>query len=226
MWNDACLLLGITHIEPKELFMNAHKITLDYVRTLADEDVMELLQGGFDQALHVIVERYQTKVQQFIYRYTHDMLDAEDLVQETFLRVFRSRHRYERIAKFSTWLYTIAFNLTKSQFKRSSKMLTTSIFAQNDDEHDIERELKSDMITQDKSLELSICMQHVENALEMIPVEFKDAVVMRDIKNLTYEEIVEISGVPMGTVKSRINRGRARLKIILEKVIPQETIFA
>mgnify|MGYP003847063113 FL=1 len=117
-------------------------------------------------------------------------------------------------------------NLTKSQFKRSSKMLTTSIFAQNDDEHDIERELKSDMITQDKSLELSICMQHVENALEMIPVEFKDAVVMRDIKNLTYEEIVEISGVPMGTVKSRINRGRARLKIILEKVIPQETIFA
>ncbi|NCP84511.1 MAG: sigma-70 family RNA polymerase sigma factor [Bacteroidetes bacterium] len=206
--------------------MNAHKITLDNVRTLADEDVMELLQGGFDQALQVIVERYQSKVQQFICRYTHDMLDAEDLVQETFLRVFRSRHRYERIAKFSTWLYTIAFNLTKSQYKRSSKMLTTSIFAQTEEEQDIERELKSDMITQDKSLELSFCMKHIENALEMIPVEFKDAVIMRDIKNLTYEEIVEISGVPMGTVKSRINRGRARLKVILEKVIPQETIFA
>jgi RNA polymerase sigma factor (sigma-70 family) len=206
--------------------MNAHKITLDYVRSLSDEDVMELLQGGFDQALHVLVERYQTKVQQFIYRYTHDMLDAEDLVQETFLRVFRSRHRYERIAKFSTWLYTIAFNLTKSQFKRNSKMQTSSIFAQDEDEQDIERELKSDMITQDKSLELSFCMKHVEHALEMIPVEFKDAVIMRDIKNLTYEEIVEISGVPMGTVKSRINRGRARLKSILENIIPQETIFA
>lgn len=206
--------------------MNAHKISIPYVRSLSDEDVMELLQGGFDQALQVIVERYELKIQQFIFRYTHDVLDAEDLVQETFLRVYRSRHRYERIAKFSTWLYTIAFNLTKSQFKRTSKMLTTSIFSQDDDEQDIEKELKTDMESQDTTLELSLCMKYIESALERIPSEFKDAVIMRDIKNLTYEEIVDITGVPMGTVKSRINRGRARLKVLLENIIPQETIFA
>lgn len=206
--------------------MNAHKLHFDSLRSLPDEDVMELLQGGYDQALQIIVERYETKVQQFIFRYTHDMLDAEDLVQETFLRVFRSRHRYERIAKFSTWLYTIAFNLTKSQFKRNSKMITTSIFAQDDDEQDFEKELKTDMEQQDITLDHNYCMKYIEQALEMIPTEFKDAVIMRDIKNLTYEEIVEISGVPMGTVKSRINRGRARLKSLLENIIPQETIYA
>lgn len=205
--------------------MNAHRLNLDSIRLLPDEDVMELLQGGFDQALSVIVERYETKVQNFICRYTHNQLDAEDLVQETFLRVFRSRHRYERIAKFSTWLYTIAFNLTKSLFKRNSKMQTTSIFAQDEDDHDIERELMNDSIAQDTSLDQSMCVVHIQRALGMIPVEFKEAVVFRDIQHLTYEEIVEITGVPMGTVKSRINRGRARLKSILEKVIPEETIY-
>lgn len=206
--------------------MNAHRLNLEAIRKLSDEDVMELLQGGYDQALHIIVERYESKVQNFIFRYTHNQLDAEDLVQETFLRVFRSRHRYERIAKFSTWLYTIAFNLTKSLFKRSSKMQTTSIFAQDEEEHDIERELVNDSIAQDTSLDQSMCLVHIQQALTMIPVEFKDAVVLRDIQHLTYEEIVEITGVPMGTVKSRINRGRARLKSILEKVIPEETIYA
>lgn len=206
--------------------MNAHKITLSSIRSLTDEDVMELLQGGYDQALHVIVERYEAKVQNFIIRYTHNMLDAEDLVQETFLRVFRSRHRYERIAKFSTWLYTIAFNLTKSLFKRSSKMQTTSIYAQDDEDYGYERELVNDCIAQDTSLDQSMCVHFVQQALEMIPKEFKEAVVYRDIQHLTYEEIVEITGVPMGTVKSRINRGRARLKSILEKTIPEETIYS
>ena len=204
--------------------MNAHKINLSDIRLMPDEDVMELLQGGFDQALQVLVERYESRVQQFVTRYTHNVLDAEDVVQETFLRVFRSRHRYERIAKFSTWLYTIAFNLTKSLFKRSSKMKTSSIFAQDDEEHDFERELVNDSILPDLSLDQSMCLKHIENALEVIPKEFKEAVLLRDIQNLTYEEIVEITGVPMGTVKSRINRGRARLKTILEKVMPEETI--
>lgn len=206
--------------------MNAHKLTLSSIRNLSDEDVMELLQGGYDQALQVIVERYEAKVQNFIVRYTHNLLDAEDLVQETFLRVFRSRHRYERIAKFSTWLYTIAFNLTKSLFKRSSKMQTTSIFAQDDEDYGYERELVNDCIQQDVSLDQSMCVHYVQQALEVIPKEFKEAVVLRDIQHLTYEEIVEITGVPMGTVKSRINRGRARLKSILEKTIPEETIYA
>lgn len=206
--------------------MNAYKLSLEQIRQLPDEDVMELLQGGYDPALHIIVERYEDKVHNFIYRYTHNHLDAEDIVQETFLRVFRSRHRYERIAKFSTWLYTIAFNLTKSLFKKNSRMSMSSIFAHDEEEYDFERELKTDALSPEDLIDQAMCYKHVQKALDMIPAEFKEAIILRDIQNLTYEEIVEITGVPMGTVKSRINRGRARLKVILEKFIPEETIFA
>ena len=84
------------------------------VKKYDDEDLMEYFQNGKELAFNELVYRYQDRLHNFLYRYTHNHQDCEDLVQETFLRVHKSKHSYERIAKFSTWMYTIALNLAKS----------------------------------------------------------------------------------------------------------------
>src|SRR5690625_4146958 len=100
---------------------------------LSDEDLMEQFQQGTVQAFNILVSRYKDRLHNFLYRYTRNHEDCEDLVQETFLRVHRSRHSYERIAKFSTWMYTIALNLAKSLYKKSQRMQRVSIHEDPED---------------------------------------------------------------------------------------------
>lgn len=88
----------------------------------SDENLMEFVQMGNDLAFTELVFRYNNRLQNFLFRYTQNHKDSEDLVQETFLRVHKSRHSYERIAKFSTWMYPIAINLAKSLYKRKKRM--------------------------------------------------------------------------------------------------------
>lgn len=178
---------------------------------LPDEDLMELFQGGYDEAYTVIVNRYRERIHQFVFRYTKNHLDSEDLVQETFLRVFRSRNSYERIARFSTWLFTIAQNLIRNQYKRSQRMHMVSLSQTDDQEQETTLDLPDTGISVDEQLHLSMTMSQLEKSLEAIPSEFREVLVMRDVQQLTYEEITDITRLPMGTVKSRINRGRARL---------------
>lgn len=193
------------------------------IRKFSDEDVMELFQGGYDEAFTEIVERYRDKIHNFIFRYTRNHLDCEDIVQETFFRVYRSRHSYERIARFSTWLYTIANNLARSHYKKNSRLKTTSIFETDSNNQEYEIDIVDTEQTPDNDVNTSIMMEYVQKALSHIPVEFKDVIVMRDIQNLTYEEIIEITGLPMGTVKSRINRGRVRLQVLINSYTRKET---
>lgn len=193
--------------------MNA--ITIPGFHTLPDEDLMELFQGGYDEAFTVIVNRYRERIHQFVYRYTHNHLDSEDLTQETFMRVFRSRNSYERIARFSTWLYTIATNLIRSQYKRSQKMQTQSLTATDETDQDYVSDLLDPSLGTDDHTHYRLTVDQLRKALELVPADFRNLVVMRDIEQLSYEEIMEITGLPMGTVKSRINRGRVRLQELM-----------
>lgn len=187
---------------------------------LPDEDLMELFQGGYDEAFSVIVTRYRERIHQFIFRYTKNHLDSEDLVQETFLRVFRSRNSYERIARFSTWLFTIAQNLIRNQYKRSQRMQMVSLTQTDDHDQEMTIDLPDTGISVDEQLHLSMTMAHLQKSLDAIPADFRDVLVMRDVQQLTYEEIMEVTRLPMGTVKSRINRGRARLHELMGTFAP------
>lgn len=190
---------------------------------LNDEDVMEQLQNGVVQAFDIIVTRYKDRLHNFLYRYTHNHEDCEDLVQETFLRVYRSRHSYERIAKLSTWMYTIALNLAKSMYKKKQRMSTISIHADETDPDDREFEIRDNTILQDDELHLKMSVYELEKALMELNEDFREVVVLRDIQQLTYEEISEITGAAMGTVKSRINRGRQQLQEIIGGYVKSET---
>src|SRR5690625_592262 len=183
---------------------------------LSDEDLMEQFQQGTVQAFNILVSRYKNRLHNFLYRYTHNHEDCEDLVQETFLRVHRSRHSYERIAKFSTWMYTIALNLAKSLYKKKQRMQKISIHEDADDSESREIVFEDGNILQDEELHQKLCVKELEKALMELNEEFREAIVLRDIQELTYEEISEITNTAMGTVKSRINRGRLQLQSILD----------
>lgn len=192
----------------------------------SDEDLMEYFQAGYEEAFNLLVSRFKDRLHNFLYRYTHDHQDCEDLVQETFLRVYRSRHSYERIAKFSTWMYTIALNLAKSLYKKKKRMTTVTIHKDESDPDDRPMKLEDSDILQDDSLHEKMCMNHLEKALNKLSDDFKEVVVLRDVQQLAYDEIAEITDLPMGTVKSRINRGRAQLQDLLESYVYPETISA
>ncbi len=193
------------------------------LQQLSDEDVMEQLQAGVVQAFDIIVQRYKDRLHNFLYRYTHNHEDCEDLVQETFLRVYRSRHSYERIAKLSTWMYTIALNLAKTMYKKKQRMSLISIHADDSDPDDREFEITDTALLQDDALHIKFSMEHLEKALLELNDDFREAVVLRDIQQLSYEEIAEITDTAMGTVKSRINRGRQQLQEIIGEYVKSET---
>jgi len=202
--------------------MKASKVS--DLRQMSDEDVMEQLQSGVVEAFDIIVQRYKDRLHNFLYRYTHNHEDCEDLVQETFLRVYRSRQSYERIAKLSTWMYTIALNLAKSMYKKKQRMSLISIHADESDPDDREMQITDTVILQDEELHLKLSVEELERALQELNEDFREAVILRDMQQLTYEEIAEITDTAMGTVKSRINRGRQQLQEIIGSYVNSETI--
>ncbi|TYP95445.1 RNA polymerase sigma-70 factor, ECF subfamily [Fodinibius salinus] len=192
-------------------------------KNMSDEDLMAKFQSGYEEAFNLLVERYQDRLHNFLYGYTHDHQDSEDLVQETFFRVFRSRHSYKPIAKFSTWMYTIAVNLAKSLYKKKKRMTKVTIHKDPDDSEDRPMKLEDNGILPDDSLHEKMCVDELEDALMELSDDFREVVVLRDLQQLSYEEISEIADLPMGTVKSRINRGRAKLQEQLENYVYPET---
>ncbi len=189
--------------------------TVSKLRNMNDEDVMEQLQDGVIQAFDIIVHRYKDRLHNFLYRYTHNHEDCEDLVQETFLRVYRSRYSYQRIARLSTWIYTIALNLAKSMYKKKQRMNIISIHADESDPDDQDMEITDTNILQDDKLHLKNCMNELEKALKELNDDFKEVIILRDLQQLTYEEISGITGAVMGTVKSRIYRARNQLQELI-----------
>lgn len=190
---------------------------------MSDEDLMSQFQMGTVEAFDLLVGRYHDPLTNYIYRFLGDMKECEDLLQETFLRVYRNRHSYRRIAKFSTWLYTIAGNLARSEYRKRKRRRLYSLQSVNRDDEEYEVEIPDETFLPDKHAEGTIQDRYIQDALAQIPEEFREVVVLRDVQQLAYEEIADITGLPMGTVKSRINRGRTKLQGILRDVyVPAE----
>ena len=183
-----------------------------------DEDLMSYFQAGTVEAFDLLVNRYKDPLTNYIYRFLGDMKECEDLLQETFLRVYRNRHSYRRIAKFSTWLYTIAGNLARSEYRKRKRRRLYSLQSINREEEEFELEIPDETFLPDRHTESTIQDHYIQEALKLIPEEFREVVVLRDVQQLAYEEIAEITGLPMGTVKSRINRGRTKLQALLKDV--------
>jgi RNA polymerase sigma-70 factor, ECF subfamily len=182
---------------------------------LSDEELIAEAQNDNAMAFNILVGRYKDPLTNFVFRFVGDMDDCQDIVQESFVRAYRNRASYKPVAKFSTWMYTIATNLAKS-FLRRRKLRRVFTFSRAADEPEPIYEVPDENARADALLETHQRQERIQKALEELPNRYREIVVLRDIQELSYEEIAAITGLPMGTVKSRINRARALLQEMLK----------
>jgi RNA polymerase sigma-70 factor (ECF subfamily) len=178
---------------------------------VTDEELLAQSLDGDLSAFEVIVNRYKDRLYNFVLRFVKDKQTAEDIVQDTFLRAYRNRESFQAVAKFSTWIYTIAGNLAKSELRRRKRWRFLSVGVQNEDTG-ATFELPDTSATPDANTETMLAESRIQEAIARLPDRYREAVILRDIEGLDYDEISQIIGCPLGTVKSRINRGRLRLQ--------------
>jgi len=182
---------------------------------LTDEQLIKDFQAGDSRAFEELVERYKNRIYNFIYRFVNDVSLAEDLTQDTFLKLFTHKDSYREIAKFSTWLYTIAQNLAKTELRKRNRRQTYSVSDLSTE--DREFVISSDQnIVVDKKSDVENFNLVIMDCLTELSEEFQIMIILRDFQELSYEIISNIMEIPIGTVKSRINRGRLKLVKLLK----------
>ncbi|MBT4485761.1 MAG: sigma-70 family RNA polymerase sigma factor [Candidatus Latescibacteria bacterium] len=190
---------------------------------LSDKELLSnVINGQFD-SFDVIVNRYKNRLLNFVFRFVKDYDVAEDIVQETFLRVFRKRRDYKAIANFSTWIFTIAGNLAKSELRRRKRWKFLSLDAYSDSEKNFE--LPDSGMKPDRATAVRLLDEHVQKAIDSLQVKYKEALILRDVEGLSYQQISEIMNIPVGTVKSRVNRARLKLRKVLKEHSPSDELF-
>jgi RNA polymerase sigma-70 factor (ECF subfamily) len=177
---------------------------------LDDGQVVQQHLAGDPQAFGSLVDRYQTRLLNFVNRTIGDRERAEDLVQEVFIRVFRHLHRFDQTKKFSTWIYTIASNLAKNELRNRSRnplVLFQTIKKNWDADH---RPLQFEDTTArpDDLYRKRFLKDAVDRCVHGLPEHHREVFVLRELEGKSYQEIAEITGCNLGTVKSRLNRAR------------------
>ena len=197
-------------------------LAMDNEFKFSDEELILRFQKGDEQSYIELVNRYRDRLINFIYRFVNDIESAEDIVQDALLKVYTHKHYYKNIAKFSTWLYTIAGNLAKTELRKKKTRKVTNVSQMGPEDKDFEltsNEPETDKATQNEYLE-----KRIQIAVNKLPLHFKTVTILREIQELSYEEISKIVDVPLGTVKSRINRARLQLQKELKDFKTGETI--
>ena len=182
-----------------------------------DEELIKRFVAGDEKAFVELMRKYKEPITSFSYRFLGDYDDAVDVAQETFVRVFRFAHTFKGEVKFTTWLYAIAANLSRTELKRFRRKNGVSLqkefrYGEESDTWDVPDET----YRPDERVDRTRISQEVQTALMRVSPSYREMVVLRDIQQLSYEEIATITETELGTVKSRINRGRAQLQELLK----------
>ncbi len=185
---------------------------------MKDEELIKEFQvNNTLEAYEILVKRYKDPLMNFVYRFVGDRDVCTDIVQDTMIKFYLNKDSYREFAKFSTWIYTIAGNLAKNELKRRRRRTIFSIDNNSDDERSIQIEDKA-FISPDRSADSEIKNEIIQKALMKVKPVYREVVILRDVQDLSYEEIADITGLSLGTVKSRINRGRTQLQKLLKKI--------
>ena len=193
----------------------------------ADSDLrlVERTVAGDQRAYELLVIKYQRRIERLVGRMVRDVDLIPDITQETFLRAYRALHQFRGEAQFYTWLYRIAVNTAKKalvDMKRDPTVSEAALRPSSEDEDETYRpgnEPTTDE-TPESVLAANEIARAVEAAMEALPAELRQAVTLREIEGMSYEEIAEVMDCPIGTVRSRIFRAReaisARVKPLLD----------
>ena len=180
----------------------------------SDEELIKKFQEGNEDAFIELVNRYKNKLINFVFQMIGDLEQSEDIVQETMIKLYHKKHYYREIAKFSTWIYTIARNQTNTELRKKKRKQTLSLTKLGKNEKDYEIVATQPSIEDD--IENKYLYKKIKSCINELPEHYKTVIILRDIQQLSYEEISEIVGVPLGTIKSRINRARLQVQAELQ----------
>lgn len=187
----------------------------------ADEDLMLALKGGDESAFAELMRRHRGPIVNYVNRLIGDRDRAEDLAQEVFLRVYRHAGTYRVTARFTTWLYTIASNLGKNELRNRARRRNVSM---DDSPYELKQDdyhlgTRQDFLQPDRITDLNDRQRKVRTAIDALPEHFRIMLVLRDLEGFAYEEIASMLDLPLGTVKSRINRARLEFKKQVEPLL-------
>lgn len=202
----------------KELVPSPGAAVREQLHALDDSDLVTAFLGGEERAFQTLVERYQTRLLNFVYRTIGDRERSEDLVQEVFIRVYRHLHRFDRAKKFSTWVYTIASNLAKNELRNRSRnpLVFFQTIKKNWQDDDRPLQFEDSGSRPDDMYRKRHLRELVEQSVAQLPEHHRQVFILRELEGKSYEEIAEITGCNLGTVKSRLNRARNAFAAIIE----------
>jgi RNA polymerase sigma-70 factor, ECF subfamily len=176
----------------------------------ADRDLVAIAARGLEGGFEELVKRYQRPISAYVYRMVGDYDSALDLTQEIFIKIYGSLSRYRPEFKFSTWIYKIAHNAAIDHLRRTSGRERSLINGTENDEYDLP--IESEGLSPEQQSEREERRVEIETVVRSLPTAYRELIVLRHSQDLTYEEIVDVTGLPLGTVKNRLFRAREMMR--------------
>jgi RNA polymerase sigma-70 factor (ECF subfamily) len=195
---------------------------------MPDTLLVERARGGDDRAYGLIVIKYQRRIERLIGRMVRDQDLVADIAQETFIRVWRALDQFRGESQFYTWLHRIAVNTAKKMLlslKRDPIVTETALQNENDEEDETFR--REQELTTDSTPETELAAREIAETVQMVlaelPDDLRQAITLREIEGLSYEEIAQTMKCPIGTVRSRIYRAREAISVRIKPLLSHQT---
>ena len=186
--------------------MTASPIILHSLSSIADCDLVTRAVAGREESFEELVRRYQRPIAAYVYRMVGDYEAALDLTQEVFIKVYNSLSRYRSEFKFSTWIYKIAHNCAVDHLRRYGTR-EQSLTAEFEGEPR-ELPIKSRRLSPEQESERRERREEIEHVVGQLPSAYRELILLRHSHDMSYDEIAEVTGLPLGTVKNRLFRAR------------------
>ena len=178
--------------------------------SVADRELVATAVSGVEGSFEELVRRYQRPIAAYVYRMVGNYESALDLTQEIFIKVYNSLERYRAEFKFSTWIYKIAHNAAVDHLRRSSTREQSLVVGAEGDQFELP--IESSRLSPEQESERRERRVEIETVVRALPANYRELIILRHSQDLSYEEIVEVTGLPLGTVKNRLFRAREMMR--------------
>jgi RNA polymerase sigma-70 factor (ECF subfamily) len=175
-----------------------------------DRELVATAVSGVEGSFEELVRRYQRPISAYVYRMVGNYESALDLTQEIFIKVYSSLRRYREEFKFSTWIYKIAHNSAVDHLRRNSTREQSLVVGPEGDQFDLP--VESTRLTPEQESERKERRGEIESVVRTLPANYRELIILRHSQDLSYEEIVDVTGLPLGTVKNRLFRAREMMR--------------
>ncbi len=191
--------------------MTTQAFALPNIRTVSDGELIVNAIGGREDNFEELVRRYQRPIIGYVFRMLNNYDASLDVTQEVFIKVYNSLEKYSSEYKFSTWLYRIAHNAAIDYMRRNYSVNQQSLEAENAD-GTYQLQIESPQPTPEQERERSEWRTEIEAVVKCLPTVYRELILLRHTQDLSYDEIAEITNLPLGTVKNRLFRAREMMR--------------